>query len=111
LLKVPPPGTSETCSQRRHRDPLSRGARDRFCCTRCDHDQHADWNATRVIRGPLEDADGTPDPFLVKLFVASSLASSERNDSGSICRDLCASKSPEQELLAVGLEAPSFVVG
>lgn len=44
LVKVPAAGTSQTCSQCRHRDPLSRSGV-KFACTACGWVGHADTNA------------------------------------------------------------------
>lgn len=50
LLRVPPTGTSQECSECRKTDPASRISRDVFRCTACSHTEHADLNAAKTIR-------------------------------------------------------------
>ena len=45
LLRVPPMGTSQQCSDCGHTDAASRISRDVFRCTACGHTEHADLNA------------------------------------------------------------------
>ena len=47
--EVPAAGSSQTCSECGHRDPLSRVSRGWFCCTACGHAEDADVNAAKVI--------------------------------------------------------------
>jgi putative transposase len=56
LLKIPPHGSSRTCSECDDRDLLNGVTRDRFHGIRCRHEQVADWNAALAITGQLEDA-------------------------------------------------------
>jgi putative transposase len=50
LVAVPAPGSSQTCSRCRVRDPDSRqGCGRLFACTHCGHAEHADRNAARNI--------------------------------------------------------------
>lgn len=48
LVRVPAPGSSQTCAICGHQDPASR-TRDLFRCVRCGHTDHADVNAAKVI--------------------------------------------------------------
>lgn len=48
LIEVPPQYTSQTCSECGTVDAESREGQ-RFCCTSCGHEAHADMNAARVI--------------------------------------------------------------
>ena len=50
LLRVPPMGTSQECSECGHTDAASRVSRDVFRCTACGHTEHADLNAAKTIR-------------------------------------------------------------
>lgn len=50
LLRVPPMGTSQGCSECSHIDAASRVSRDLFRCTACEHAEHADLNAAKTIR-------------------------------------------------------------
>lgn len=46
---VKAPYTSQTCADCGHTDAGNRPSRDRFCCTKCGHEDHADANAAAVI--------------------------------------------------------------
>jgi putative transposase len=46
---VNPTNTSRTCAACGHCAPANRRSRDRFCCTSCGHEAHADINAARNI--------------------------------------------------------------
>ena len=48
IVRVHPAGTSQTCNECGHRDKNSRRG-ERFCCTACEHNTHADTNAARNI--------------------------------------------------------------
>lgn len=48
LEKVNPAYTSQTCATCSHIDRASRVG-DRFKCTNCGHEEHADTNAARII--------------------------------------------------------------
>lgn len=51
LVAVPAPGSSQTCSRCGARDPDSRrGCGRLFACTQCGHTEHADKNASVIIR-------------------------------------------------------------
>ena len=50
LLRVPPMGTSQECSECGRIDAASRVSRDVFRCTACGHTEHADLNAAKTIR-------------------------------------------------------------
>lgn len=50
LRRVPPMGTSQECSECGHVDAVSRVSRDVFRCTACGHTEHADLNASKIIR-------------------------------------------------------------
>ena len=50
LILVPAAFTSQTCACCGHVDAESRVTRDRFCCTACGHEAHADHNAACNIR-------------------------------------------------------------
>jgi putative transposase len=65
VVKVPPQGTSQECSQCGVRDANSRKDRDTFHCIHCDHTGCADRNAAKIIRSRgekllLEETEGTP---------------------------------------------------
>jgi len=79
LLKVPPMGTSQECSECGLADAASRVSRDVFRCTACGHLEHADLNAAKVIRGRGLKKLTTP----------------EDTDSGSACGALCAGQGNE----------------
>jgi putative transposase len=49
LVRVPAPGTSQTCAACAHRHPENRVTRDHFSCVACGHQDHADANAAAVI--------------------------------------------------------------
>ena len=51
LIVVPAAFTSQTCASCGHVDAESRVMRDRFCCTACGQEAHADHNAACNIRG------------------------------------------------------------
>ena len=50
VVKVSAHHSSQTCAACGHVDAKSRVSRDRFACTRCSHQAHADINAAMVIR-------------------------------------------------------------
>lgn len=50
VVKVSAHHSSQTCAACGHVDAASRVSRDRFACTRCPHQAHADINAAMVIR-------------------------------------------------------------
>ncbi len=49
VTKIRAPYTSQTCADCGHTDAASRPNLDRFCCTKCGHEDHADANAAVVI--------------------------------------------------------------
>ena len=50
VVKVPAPGTSQTCHECGHRSPDNRTSQAGFQCVECGHQANADWNASRNIR-------------------------------------------------------------
>jgi putative transposase len=59
LRAVPAPGTSQTCSKCKFRDPQSRpGCGRLFACTACRHTEHADKNAAIEIEDRARRAGG-----------------------------------------------------
>ena len=50
VIKVPAPGTSQTCPDCGHRDPKSRVTRSRFVCTACGYVGHADHGAAKIVK-------------------------------------------------------------
>jgi putative transposase len=59
LVRVPAPGTSQTCADCGHQDQENRVDRDHFSCVACGHEDHADANAAVVI---LAAAQSRPEP-------------------------------------------------
>jgi hypothetical protein len=91
-VRVPPRNTSRTCHACGHVDEKSRKTRDRFVCTDCGHEDHADLNAAKNIRrcgtmSPPEDLRRQPvEPSVVN-------------------------KATKQEEKAARLESPPFRAG
>jgi putative transposase len=55
VVKVPAAYSSQTCAACGHIDAASRPTQDRFVCTGCGHEEHADVNAARVLRQRYEE--------------------------------------------------------
>ena len=55
VMRVPAAYSSQTCAACGHVDGASRPSQDRFCCTGCGHEEHADLNAARVLRQRYEE--------------------------------------------------------
>ena len=49
LIKVPAPGTSQTCSECLHREKGNRISQAEFTCLKCGHNENADVNAAKFI--------------------------------------------------------------
>jgi putative transposase len=49
LVRIPAPGTSQTCAACGNRDSTNRVSREHFSCVACGHEDHADANAAAVI--------------------------------------------------------------
>lgn len=67
IVLVPPEYSSQTCSHCLHVSKHSRVTREAFQCTHCGHEDHADYNAAKVIliRGFSEDKRYDDDPSVV----------------------------------------------
>lgn len=50
LLEVPAAYSSQTCSACGHVDAENRVSQSVFCCTSCEHQDHADLNAAKVLK-------------------------------------------------------------
>lgn len=83
LVAVPPMHSSQECSGCGHVDARSRLRRDIFRCTACEHLEHADWNASKVIRDRAIR------------FVACEISIPEDTDPESACGALCARQGVE----------------
>ncbi|RYE80247.1 MAG: transposase [Myxococcales bacterium] len=55
VVRVPAAYSSQTCAACGHVDSNNRKTQDRFVCTRCQHEEHADINAARVMRQRYEE--------------------------------------------------------
>lgn len=55
IVRVPAACSSQTCAACHHVDRDNRTTQDRFVCTRCHHEEHADLNAACVLRQRYEE--------------------------------------------------------
>lgn len=55
VVRVAAAYSSQTCAACGHVDAASRQSQDKFCCTRCQHEEHADINAACVLRQRYEE--------------------------------------------------------
>lgn len=108
LVAVPPMHSSQECSECGYTDAENRPTRDVFRCLACGHAEHADSNASKVVRKraiAIAQENGFVIPYQY-------VPTPEDTYSGSACGALCTAQTKrdgtamKQELSAVRLGSP-----